>query len=451
MTAARYPDPAFRALTVTAGHTESLQLATKSGPDPRFDPPYAQMMYLRVAMLSGTAAPTLSLSTGSGAPVALTADPIGIFNQPGDIGYVGDVSVKRQMPGVFDVTIGLVHPESATAWRLDIRNTDTVDRLFTAVVADTEPGLDDPWVTPAPVTYQTSPALAVGGSPRHIAVDPDRHVCYIANYGDNTVSILDVAGRSISAPALAVGQHPFKVAVHPDAHTAYVANSEASTISVIDTEHLTATTPVTDAGDVVALAVDTDRGLLYAGCHAVLGGAVQGVLHRIATTDFSRQPPIVLPHRPFDVAIDPRRRLLYATDMEATVVSVVDLDTGQVHGIDVGKATFGVAVDTLTGAAYFSCPNDDIVLMVEPVSRTVTALATAATPVYLAVDPVLSTLLAANRADGTVGIIDLRSGATQSVPVGELPSGIAIDPASHVAVAVTAKSLTATFLEPHRG
>ena len=53
MTAARYPDPAFRALTVAAGHTESLQLTTKSGPDPRFDPPYAQMMYLRVAMLSG--------------------------------------------------------------------------------------------------------------------------------------------------------------------------------------------------------------------------------------------------------------------------------------------------------------------------------------------------------------------------------------------------------------
>ena len=61
------------------------------------------------------------------------------------------------------------------------------------------------------------------------------------------------------------------------------------------------------------------------------------------------------------------------------------------------------------------------------------------------------TVLVANRRDGSVGIIDLRSGATQSVPIGELPSGIAVDPASHVAVAVTAKSLTATFLEPHRG
>ena len=57
---------------------------------------------------------------------------------------------------------------------------------------------------------------------------------YIANSGDNTVSVIDIATNQIVA-TVAVGSSPVAIAANPDGKSVYVANPLTNTVSVIDT------------------------------------------------------------------------------------------------------------------------------------------------------------------------------------------------------------------------
>jgi YVTN family beta-propeller protein len=65
-----------------------------------------------------------------------------------------------------------------------------------------------------------------------VAVDPGSHTVYVANLGDNTVSVIDGSTRTVTATA-PVGQNPWGVAVDPTTHTAYVTNL-GNSVSVIE-------------------------------------------------------------------------------------------------------------------------------------------------------------------------------------------------------------------------
>ncbi len=64
---------------------------------------------------------------------------------------------------------------------------------------------------------------------------------YITNYGDNTVSVINVATNTV-IDTIAVGRNPYAVSVSADGSKVYVTNLRDSTVSVINT----ATNTVTD-------------------------------------------------------------------------------------------------------------------------------------------------------------------------------------------------------------
>ena len=85
--------------------------------------------------------------------------------------------------------------------------------------------------------------IGVGNNPYAVAVDPYTHNAYIANSGDGTVSVISetvapVTGTVIGSP-IQVGNEPDAVAVDPFApfpanDNVYVANYSDDTVSVID-------------------------------------------------------------------------------------------------------------------------------------------------------------------------------------------------------------------------
>ena len=89
---------------------------------------------------------------------------------------------------------------------------------------------------------QSPPAVSVGNDPDGIAVDQATDTIYVANADDNTVSVIDGAacnatvtsGCGQSPPVIAVGSGPIAVAVDQVTDTAYVANAGDNTVSVID-------------------------------------------------------------------------------------------------------------------------------------------------------------------------------------------------------------------------
>ncbi len=78
---------------------------------------------------------------------------------------------------------------------------------------------------------------------------------YIANTGDDTVSVVDTATNTV-VTTINVGNEPGGTAVSPDGNRVYVANRASNTISVIDTTTNTVIATISDSN------LDRPRGLV---------------------------------------------------------------------------------------------------------------------------------------------------------------------------------------------
>ena len=82
-------------------------------------------------------------------------------------------------------------------------------------------------------TYNTTiETLDAGTAPRGIAATSDGAYLYIANYLDNTVSVVDTSART--RETIGVGQSPLGVAISPKDDYIYVTNSGDDSLSIID-------------------------------------------------------------------------------------------------------------------------------------------------------------------------------------------------------------------------
>ena len=90
------------------------------------------------------------------------------------------------------------------------------------------------------------PASQVGEGPQAVLTDPATGTVYVANFVDSTVSVVNPAGCSASntagcrdeAPTAAVGADPARDRRRPGRRTVYVANSGDNTVSVHQRRHL---------------------------------------------------------------------------------------------------------------------------------------------------------------------------------------------------------------------
>src|SRR5437879_78379 len=81
--------------------------------------------------------------------------------------------------------------------------------------------------------------VPVGTSPAGVAVSLDGRYAYIAESGDDAVSVLDTGTRTITTTvALPAGSSPRGVALSPKGDFLYVADSGSDRVSVVDTATL---------------------------------------------------------------------------------------------------------------------------------------------------------------------------------------------------------------------
>ncbi|WP_367140756.1 MULTISPECIES: DUF6603 domain-containing protein [Streptomyces] len=113
----------------------------------------------------------------------------------------------------------------------------------------------------------TSPGddLPAGPSPTRLAADPEGRWLYALNPAASTVTVIDVAARTIAA-TLRTGTDPSALAASADGKRLYVANSVTGTVSVFDTSGdlpREAAEPVWVGARPVALAVSAAGDRLY--------------------------------------------------------------------------------------------------------------------------------------------------------------------------------------------
>jgi YVTN family beta-propeller protein len=350
------------------------------------------------------------------------------------------------------------------------------------------------------------PAIKVGTSPDGLAFDGLTRSLYVANQGDNTVSVIDTARCNVSdtsgcgrpVATVHVGNGPVGVVVDQASHTAYVTDNGGSTVSVIDTATCNAEmtsgcgqVPGTvAAGDSpFGIALDplthtvyvTDLGTNDEGdTVSVIDGASCNALVRSGCGD--APATVTVGSGPFGIAVNPTTDTIYVADTgqlfataNGRTVSVINGATcnasgtsgcGQVTAtVNVGRAPFGVAVDQDTDIIYVvdnAGGETDATLStidgahcdgIDSSGCTSTAprdLGPGRAPNGVALDPATHTLFTANFVNATVSAIDLASLpghlSTPRFAVGSAPEDVVVDPVNHTVYASNSLDGTVSVL-----
>ncbi|MBK7660159.1 MAG: fibronectin type III domain-containing protein [Betaproteobacteria bacterium] len=169
-------------------------------------------------------------------------------------------------------------------------------------------------------------AVAVGPSPAGVALDGARVV--VANSGSNTVSVIDALTRTVTR-TVTVGSTPFGVALSPSGTKAYAANWGDGSLSSVDlATGAVVTAPV--GMDVFAVAVEPT------GRQVVVTGQGDGVLAVFDAATLA--PERVVTGVGFPAGVDTTAGVAYVVDMVAPALSLVDLATGAITAsVDLGE------------------------------------------------------------------------------------------------------------------
>ena len=240
-----------------------------------------------------------------------------------------------------------------------------------------------------PQTIGVLPSVHVGNGPQGTAFDRATDTVYVANQGDNTVSVvdarhcnsLDTSGCAQTPATVPTGAGPFAIAIDDATHTVYVANQDDGTVSVIDAATCNGQNQsgCADAGPTIAagptpfgIAVDRRTDTVYvtdvgddAGTVSVINGAT---CNAITTTGCGQQPATAtVGHFPFGVLIDRRDHTVYVTNADDNTVSMIDRRTcnatntvgcAESHPtVAVGSFPVPLVLDRRSGSLYVGSQN----------------------------------------------------------------------------------------------
>ena len=263
-------------------------------------------------------------------------------------------------------------------------------------------------------TIGTLPRVLVGSAPQDAAFDPATHTVYVANAGDNTLSVVnaltcnsrDLAGCDQRPAAVAAGPGANAVAVDVATHTVYVTDGGSDTVSVINA----------------------------ATCNAQNRS---GCGHKPATVTVGRGP--------IGLVVDPATDTIYVTNLgSGDTVSVIDGATCNASNtsgcrqkpatVTVGQGPFNAAFDAATRTVYVTNQLGHSVSMINAricnatatsgCGQKIPAVAVGASPIPVTVDPRTDTVYVGNNGDGTVSVINARTcNATRTSGCGH-PAGM---------------------------
>ena len=190
-----------------------------------------------------------------------------------------------------------------------------------------------------PIAGQSPPCvvatLKVGTSPSGVAVNPAGTFAYVANWGDDSVSVIRTSDNNVTT-IQAVGFGPWGVAVSPDNSRVYVGLSDGS-VTVIDANNSNVVTTIPAVGGVL-------NGIVAAGSRVYVSDATFG---QVVVID---GPTLSVIGR-IDVGSPPNSSPMgLVANPSGTRVYVADLGFDQVHLITVLELSVGCEMISGSGS-----------------------------------------------------------------------------------------------------
>lgn len=269
------------------------------------------------------------------------------------------------------------------------------------------------------VNTGSTPAVAT------ITVTPQlQSFIYIANAGDNTVSVLDYSGKLFKT--IPVGRSPYGVSISPNGTRIYVSNILDKSVSVINsvTNEVVATIPVGDHP--YGISVSPDGRLVYVANEvsnsvSVINGVTNEVIKEINVGQY-----------PTFTAVSPDGGKLYVANQNSKTISIINTvnhsliteistlgyepsqmalspDGGMLYTVGLGSSTNAVfVINTSTYENFKIIPLDQ-------------------NPHGIAITPDGGYLYVTNTGANNVFVINTATlAATTSIPVGAAPNGVSV-------------------------
>jgi YVTN family beta-propeller protein len=251
-------------------------------------------------------------------------------------------------------------------------------------------------------SYSLTARANTGSRTRAVVINPDAAMAYVTNWGDNTVTPIDISGDvPVPGDDIQVGVEPMDIALNPEYTLAYVTNFLSNTVSVIGT----------DQSD-------------------------NATYHREAKV-------IPVGYHPYGVAVSSDKKV-YVANNESEYVSVIDVDPSSggfdhvIANVKTGSRNRSVVVTPDAGLVLVTGENGVAIIDRDPVSPTfndVIARASAgSTTRHVAITPDAALALATTE-DGVILIIDIYQPPTTqfgnvvaSVKTGSSARNITISP-----------------------
>ncbi len=353
--------------------------------------------------------------------------------------------------------------------------TTPVDRSPEGVAADSSLGLV--YVAASNVTLLDASSgamlssIPVGGNSLAVSVDPSTHRAYVlVDSVPQSIAVIDGTTRSvISQTPLPPLIYTYSAIAIDPGERAYVCDYNSGIITALDITGATpsvlsnfpATTP-----SAMALAVDPSTHFLY----AVSGsGAAVNVYDQTG----SQQAAIRVRHAPAAIALDGAGHA-YVADSQSDSLSVIGTSGLALTGtIALGVQNMGLALDTVGNRLYAANVIAGAVGVLDPSARTFLSSWTSGGGTWsTAVDNSLGQVYAVNTSDGSLSVFNASTGALKTkiavgatgastiavneqnhhvyistasiavvdgsslqllstIPVGDTPVGIAIDPSAN--------------------
>ena len=227
--------------------------------------------------------------------------------------------------------------------------------------------------------------IDVGPSPYGVAITPNGKWVYVANSGNNTVSVINTAINKVTT-TVDVGTKPYGVAISPDGAKVYVTNPGSNSISVIDTATNNVTATVKVVNSPTGIAVTPDGKKVYVANHCKYVGTVSV----INTTTNMVTKNIIVDENPCGISVTYDGKWAYITtagdgnESDSGSVSVINTATDTVipGRVFVGNRPSGIGqfivsfnesrVETMTALA---CSSDQYLLQClvgKPITLTAT-------------------------------------------------------------------------------
>ena len=221
--------------------------------------------------------------------------------------------------------------------------------------------------------------VPVGSEPGGVAVTPNGAYAYVANYENNTASVISTATNTVTATAT-VGSKPTgslctvlsaDLALTPNGAYAYVTNSGGTTVSVIDTSTNAVTATVTVGSEPVGVAVTPNGAYAYVTNYGSKSVSV------ISTATNAVTATVTVEDEPGGVAVTPNGAYVYVANLGSNSVSVISTATNAVTAtVPVGGYPAGVAVTPNGAYVYVANSGNNSVSVISTATNAVTATVT---------------------------------------------------------------------------